>query len=83
MAQITINIPNAIVPRVLEGFCSNQGYSPILDSGEPNPETQTQFVKRKIIEYVKNAVRADEIEKARNIAATKASQEAESGILLT
>lgn len=83
MASITLTIPNAIVPRVLNGFCSNQGYTPILEDGQPNPKTQQQFIKRKIMEYVKNAVRADEIEKARNLAATNAGTSADTDIVLS
>lgn len=83
MAQITITIPDGIAPRVLQGFTNHYGYSPTLDNGDPNPETRAQFAKRKLIEIVKEAVRQQEMEAARNTAATTASTSVDTDIVLS
>lgn len=83
MASITLTIPNAVTQRVLDGFCKNQGYAATLENGTPNPETQQQFMKRKIVEYVKTAVKASELETARNAAATTANDSVDKDIVLT
>lgn len=83
MAQITINIPDNIATRVLNGFAYRFSYSPILEDGSPNPETKAQFAKRKLIEHVKQAVREAEIEQAKNAAGTTAGQSVDNDIVLS
>lgn len=83
MPTVTITIPTAIANRVIDGFCTRYNYTPILEDGTPNPETQAQFVKRKIIEYIKQAVREAEIQTATNTAATSAAESADTDILIT
>lgn len=83
MASITFTIPNAVSQRVLDGFCKNQGYSATLENGSPNPETQQAFLKRKVVEYVKQAVKASELETARNAAATSAADSVDKDIVIT
>jgi len=83
MATVTITIPTAITQRVMDGFCKKYGYSPTLEGDEPNPETKAQFVKRRIIEHIKKAVRDSEIEDAVNIAAGSAGTSADTDITLS
>lgn len=83
MAQITINIPDAIQERVLNGFAKHYNYSPTLENGDPNPETKAQFAKRKLIEFIKLAVKDAEVQDARNTAATTASQSVEIDISIS
>ena len=83
MAQITITIPDTILTRVLNGFAKRYNYSPVLDDGSSNPETKTQFAKRKVIEFIKQAVKDAEIQDASNTAATTAAASAETDIVLT
>ena len=80
MAKLTINIPDQQVQRILNGFAFNQGYMEMLDDGTRNPETKEQFLKRKVMEYIKSAVRNTEVETARNLAATQAANSVENEI---
>lgn len=83
MAQITINIPDAIAPRVLNAFARKFGYSPKLDNGDDNPETKAQFAKRKLLETIKNAVLEIEVQDAKNNIATTTAQTVENEITLS
>lgn len=83
MAQIVINIPDPVAPRVLLGFSSRYGYQATLDNGSPNPETRAQFAKRKLMELIKQAVREAEMETARNVAATTAAASVDNDIVLS
>jgi len=83
MAIITITIPDPIANRVLNGFAKRYNYSPTLENGDPNPETKAQFAKRKVIEFIKQAVREAEIQEAANAAATAAGQTADTDIQLS
>jgi hypothetical protein len=52
MAQITINIPDAVLPRVINGLCDNNGYT--VGSGL----TRAQYAKKVVIDYIKGNVAA-------------------------
>jgi hypothetical protein len=67
LATISISIPDAMMPRVTEAFKAQHNYQVKIPSGpEPgaplvdNPETEAQFVKRMIREYVKELTIAHE-----------------------
>lgn len=83
MATITITIPDNITPRVINGFARRYNYSPTLEDGSPNPETKAQFAKRKVIEFIKQAVREAEVQDASNTAASAAAQDADTNIQLS
>lgn len=83
MTTVTINIPDNITTRVLNGFAKRYNYSPTLENGDPNPETKAQFCKRKIVELIKQAVREAEVEDASNTAATTAGSSADTDIQLS
>ncbi len=83
MTTITINIPDNITNRVINGFAKRYNYSATLEGGEPNPETKAQFAKRKVIEFIKQAVREAEIHEASNAAATTAGNSADTEIIIT
>lgn len=55
MAQITFNINDAHVQRILAAFSSQFNYQETID-GNPNPENKSQFVKRKLKEYIASVV---------------------------
>ncbi len=63
MATLSISIPDAQAVRVVNKFALRMGYQSEVD-GVNNPETKNQFLKRKIIEFVQQAVRAQELEEA-------------------
>lgn len=69
MTTIKITIPDTVINRVRKGFCSRMGYAKTLEDGTNNPETKAQFMNRKILEFIMQAVQGDEIEIARNQAA--------------
>jgi len=83
MTTITINIPDNLTQRVINGFAKRYNYSATLESGEPNPETKAQFAKRKVVEFIKQAIREAEIQEATNAAATQAGASADSEIIIT
>lgn len=74
MTTITITIPDEITQRVVSALSYRWKYPPVLDDGSPNPESRAQFIRRKVIEYMKKSVKEAEIEIAANEAATQASQ---------
>jgi len=82
MAQIALNIPDAILTRVINGFANYYHYQSTID-GEANPETKAQFSKRMLVEYIKNAVVASEVQDAANAAATIANEAATNDIVIT
>lgn len=68
MANITINIPDNQITRVLDGIAEDNGYQATIIDEEgnsiPNPETKAQFAKRIVIERVKGMVLAGERKKS-------------------
>jgi len=79
---VTIEIPDALSSRVLNGFASHHGYRPTI-GGEANQETKEQFLKRKVIEFIHQAVRFQESEAAARTAKRAAIDKADSEIVLT
>jgi hypothetical protein len=57
-ADITITIPDAAVPRVLNGFADARGYTGTNPQG--NPETKAQFAKRQLILFILNELKRQE-----------------------
>lgn len=64
MATLTITIPDAQVPRVLEAFGTN------IILGQPNTPATPAQVRQKLAEYVKTVVQHYEMEQARIAAAS-------------
>ncbi len=74
MASITLTIPAGDATRILDGFATHHKYqtdvaNPLYDPADaestepetiPNPESKVEFAKRKIIEFVKASVKAEE-----------------------
>ncbi len=82
MAQITLNIPDAVAPRVIDDICKRFSYRPTID-GAPNPETKPQFTKRMIVRTVKEWVKDEEAAGAAFVASTTATATAETEIEIT
>lgn len=84
MAQITINIPDAVAPRVINAFAKQYLYSPTLPDGvTPNPETKQEFAKRQVKEFIKRTVRQAEVESAKLTAQQTAEQSVDTDIVLS
>ena len=64
IAVITLNIPDAALPRIIDAFCTEYNYIPQMTNAEgeviPNPQTRAQFTKAKIIEHIKAVVKDQE-----------------------
>lgn len=72
MATWTITIPDAHAQRVIDAFAVQYNYQETLEDeeGEPyaNPESEAEFAKRHVREYIKDVLKAAE--------ATAASEDA-------
>jgi hypothetical protein len=60
MAQLIINIPDAQLPRTLNGLGEFFGYTANIQQSDgttiPNPESRTNFIRRMLTIYIKEAV---------------------------
>lgn len=56
MATLSITIDNTHAARVNDAIAAHYGYQATID-GSPNPETKTQFVRRMVIQMIKEKVR--------------------------
>ena len=88
MATVTITIPDAVLARVLSGFCYQNGYSDTIvdpnniNSTLPNPVSKATFAKQQLIAHIVNAVRSYEISQAAQAAQQAASAAVDSQIAL-
>jgi hypothetical protein len=88
MAQLVIEIPDAIAPRVLQTLCVRFGYVARTKDVDgvteiPNPEMRAHFVKRKVAELLKQIVVATEAQQAERAARSAAHSAATTQIDLT
>lgn len=60
---LTITLTDAQGARAIAAICARHGYQATID-GQPNPETQAQFAKRMLIEWVKVNVTTYEAEQS-------------------
>lgn len=82
MAQITIDIPAGVTPRVIDAIAARYGYQATVN-GVANPETKGAFAKRMVVKWVKDIVREHEAALAQTSAFTTAAEKAESEINIT
>jgi hypothetical protein len=77
MAQICIDVPDAVVARVVNALC--------LDGARPDdsPLTKGQFAKQHVARYVKRVVREVESRLARDAAGAAADGAADAEIVIT
>lgn len=81
MAQLLIEIPDAQLTRVRDGYALRHGYTGFRPDGAA--ETKAQFLKRKLIEHIKESVRIAEEATSVATAAEATRQSVESGVNLT
>lgn len=60
MSKVTLDIPDVVLPRVVDAFATRYNYNSKLPDGTNNPITKAQFAKVKIIDFVKTVVRLAE-----------------------
>lgn len=83
MAQISITIPDLVLPRVLDAMASIYGYQATLADGTPNPQTKAQFAKQQVAAFVKRTVAAHEVNDAIASASQSASSKANTDVVIT
>ena len=91
MASFTLEIPNDVVGRVVDGIAYQHKYQDELtdpDTGDtiPNPETKAAYSKRMLKRWVRENVKAWEATQAAQTAASGAANDADSatdGITVT
>ena len=84
MAQLIINIPNDKVTRVMDALTGAWGYEPLILSEIemiPNPETKAAFVKRHIIDDLKEVIYNYELTTAVKAAVATATYNAEQTVI--
>lgn len=56
--NLTITTPTGVtIAQAIDYFARNQGYQATFMDGTPNPESEAQFVKRKLSEYLAKAIK--------------------------
>jgi hypothetical protein len=81
MAQITINIPDGVLPRVIDALAID--YSPTLPDGTPNPMTKNQYAKKQVLDFVKERVKRVEAQIAREEAERQAKESVDEDVQLS
>lgn len=81
MASITITVPDAEAARIENAF--TQTYSYTGQNPQGGAETKNQFIKRMIIEFVKETVKRVEGEAAGKQARTAAEADVDGDLTLT
>lgn len=86
MASISVTIPDAVLPRVLNAFASRYGYLATLTNADDqpvaNPETKAQFAKRMLAEHIKRVVREEEAIAA-ELTARQQTDAAQNDVIIT
>ncbi len=86
MAQISVTIPDAALPRVLDAFASSYQYKATVPDPAnpsltiPNPQTKAQFARSRLISYMQDIVRAHEANAAAETARVQAATGATIGL---
>lgn len=75
MATLSITIPDAVYPAVLDALAGHYGYAATVgDPPAPNPETKVAFVRRMVAGHIKHLVQEYRTtQAARQAAATAGS----------
>jgi len=75
MASITITIPDAVMPRVIDGLCGQGNYQAVVDG-----ETKGQFAKRYVLEWIRREVVGWESRVAQDVARESAVAQTETDL---
>jgi len=75
MANLTVTVPDAMLPRVTAAFKAQYNYQATLPDGTANPETEAQFMRRMVKEYIKQVLVAHEAVTAAEDARTNAANQ--------
>lgn len=75
--QLTITVPDAAKDAIIDDFCFHHGYKVQLEDAEgnliPNPQTKPQFMKAKVIAFIRESVRAARANRDSEVARLAAS----------
>ena len=80
--KLTLDIPDGVVDRVVEAIAKKYRYDE-LEATQPNPISKQQFFRRTIIRLIKQAVKENEADIAREIATQEAVEKVEQEIDIT
>lgn len=89
MANITINIPNGVLGRVIDALCYLNRYTDTIDDPNvpfkkiPNPVSKQEFSRKVIMDFVKNNVITYEARVASDTARDSAVLSAKAEIILS
>lgn len=81
MAQIIINIPDAVAVRVTNGICGAFNYTQAIE-GVQNPPTKAQFAKAQVIDFIKTTVKNYEANQAMETARSTVTADIENKLNL-
>jgi len=77
MVNVTFTIPDAQVNRYINAFAVMYNYQTEVPDGNggmiPNPQTKAQFAKQCVVNYMKEIVKACEVQEAVETARTTAA----------
>lgn len=78
MATLSITIPDAIAPAVIDALAGHYGYTATVgDPSAPNPETKAQFVRRMVAGHIRHLVQEYRTTQAARQAAATAESDAD------
>lgn len=88
MATITLNIPDAVIPRVIDALCARDDYEGrktafLAENPEGTFPNRPAFAKAVIVDFVKTVTRHYEAEGAAGAAHKTALEKADAGIVIT
>lgn len=83
--QFTITIPDAVKDSWIDDFNLHHGYKAQIEDAEgnliPNPQTKAQFMKAKVIAFIRESVRAARANRDSEVARQAASAAVDSIII--
>jgi hypothetical protein len=89
MARITIDFPDGVQSRIVDAFASVYGWSATIPGPTegsdpiPNPISRAQFVKYRVLHFIRGTVRAHEAQQAQETARRAAEDAVDQEITLT
>lgn len=84
MATITLTIPTAAMPRVIDALCDRGNYDQVVAQlPEQEWPTRGEFAKRQVIDWVATVTRNYEGERDAKAARAAAISKADSEVLIT
>lgn len=75
--SLSITVPDAARDAIIDDFCLHHGYKAQIEDAEgnliPNPQTKAQFMKSKVIGFIRESVKAERVKRESESARLSAS----------